>query len=227
MSVIVFNCSSGIAGNLWSAALIGVGADPNKLKELPGHLRFDWIEIESNIVEEESSGKKISSIEITGDEKTPTHSYQQMISKIEGLPYSSDILTPSLQIFKNRQTAEAKERGLKVEDSFYKGTSVADTLIDIVGGVLCWDDLGRPQITTKGPVVLGNCPPQVPDVLKNLPTETGDLNLELTTPTGAALLEYFWEDLTPKGKSTNSVYAPGDFSRAGVIDELYTEFHKD
>lgn len=218
MALVEFECRSGIAGNLWLAAFVGLGAQEGLIRELPEALHLPFVSVRTAV---ESNGAYRPSVSIEGTALAGAETYSQMLGRISDAGLPPDVEANARRVMEARQRAESAARGLALEGRTFDGDAMADTLLDVVGGVLLWFDLGKPAITTRGPVVLGGKrPPAVSELLGAIPTTTGPADLELTTPTGAALLGHFWEPVEAEGEPLRRAEVRGDFSSPGLTDEL-------
>jgi uncharacterized protein (DUF111 family) len=123
----------------------------------------------------------------------------------------------ALRVLERRERAEAMYLGVALEQRVYRGDDVADTLIDVVGGLLLWDALGRPAVQTWGPVAVGGrVRSSSVSLLGAVPTVEGHAGFELVTPTGAALLGATWSGVCAD-EPPWQFEVHGDFSRAAGL----------
>jgi uncharacterized protein (DUF111 family) len=221
-SQVVLDCPSGIGGNLWMAALLGLGADPAALEGLPArlgvpHVRIDW-----------SMDAATSQVEVLGTECTPTTDFDGLRDRVGSAGLADDLRDLALHVLQAREGAEARLLGLELETREFADEDVADTLIDVVGGVVLWAALGRPAVVLRRPVVVGDPPRRSSaELLDGVPYRVGGAALPLTTPTGAALLRAFWSDATVCGEAVRQTEVPGDFSRAANLPPLHAALHRE
>lgn len=184
---VVLRCPSGIAGNMWLAVALALGADTDVLFALPAMLgvspaRLDWRStVHGNVV--------CADLEVVDIDPRIDGTYEDVRSRISALPLSSDLRIRCLNVLKLRRDADS---GSAFATEKWWGSELTDTLVDVVGGVLAWDLLGRPIVTTSGPVVLGSAAEGVRTVLGSIPWHPGNAKVTLTTATGAALLRTLW-----------------------------------
>lgn len=125
--------------------------------------------------------------------------------------------TRSIAVFERIAVAEGKIHGKPPESVHFHEVGAIDSIVDVVGGCLALDLLGRPRVTA-GPVVEGTgwvrcahgrMPLPAPATLeifaaRGVAVRQCEEPHELITPTGAALLAEFAEsfgplmDLTPR-----------------------------
>jgi uncharacterized protein (TIGR00299 family) protein len=116
----------------------------------------------------------------------------------------------SIAVFLRIAEAEGKVHGLPPEQVHFHEVGAVDSIVDIVGGCIALEMLGKPQVLSA-PVVEGtgwiNCahgrfPIPAPATLailgtRGIPLSQCDEPHELVTPTGAALLAEFVETFGP------------------------------
>ena len=140
----------------------------------------------------------------------PHRSLGEIRSLIQASPLSDWIKTKAVAVFERLAVAEGKIHGRPIEAVCFHEVGALDSLVDIVGGCIALDLLGRPRVLAS-PVVdgtgwvdcaHGQLPLPVPAVLavlgaRGIPvTQCAEPN-ELVTPTGAALLAEFVEGFGP------------------------------
>jgi len=200
---------SGVSGDKYLGALIDLGGDPQRLKEvakavadnLPGAKSID---VRVRKVERGDVGSQLVTIESSEevDRRKATvllASAKKCLSKL-GLSESATSFT--LSTIETLQEAEAKVHGHTKSDIELKELGSADTLVDILGVASLVESLGLQNAQWWwSPVAVGggvtqfsnrsypNPPPAVAEILRShhFPTERGPSNVELSTPTGVAI----------------------------------------
>ena len=142
------------------------------------------------------------------------HQYGRNFSEIRNLIFTSRlsdwVKQKSVAVFSRIAAAEGKIHGVPVEQVHFHEVGAVDSIVDIVGGAIGLELLGRPRVLS-GPVVEGsgfiNCahgrfPVPAPATLAILAARGAvvsqcDEPHELITPTGAALLAEFAESFGP------------------------------
>lgn len=220
---VVLDCPSGIAGNLWMAALLGLGADVHALEDLPArlgvpHARVDW--------RHDPGPPATSEVAVLDAEATAATDFPGMLERVRGARLPAELCATALGVLREREEAEARHLGLDLSTMEFRGEAVADTLLDIVGGVVLWDSLGRPEVLTSRPVVAGHRPRSSSvELLDGIPFSPGGADYVLVTPTGAALLRAFWAPGPVRGHAVRKVDVPGDFSTAAGLPPLHATLH--
>jgi hypothetical protein len=165
---------TGVSGDLWIGALADLLDDPLAvLDRLPERLGLPEVSFEL--------------------EKTPhgshfqAHSTELVVLPLAELERRLDhVLGERGLAERARQALERRQAALDWPSPMESG----DTLVDLAGGFLVWDALGRPDVLINGPVVIGQGPRELGIRLTEslISVIAGPYQLEMTTPTGAALL---------------------------------------
>ena len=117
---------------------------------------------------------------------------------------SGSIIKNSLKVFENIAGAEAKVHGSTIEEVHFHEVGALDSVVDIVGSVICLDSLSPDKIMCSS-VELGGgfvksahgmLPVPAPATAELLaeagtPVKKNGAPFEMTTPTGAAILKTF------------------------------------
>lgn len=116
----------------------------------------------------------------------------------------------AVAVFARLAAAEAKIHGLPADEVHFHEVGAVDSIVDIVGGCIALDLLGRPRVLSSAVVegsglvhcAHGLLPVPAPATLELLATRAipftqCDEPHELVTPTGAALLAEFVEEFGP------------------------------
>lgn len=198
MSVLYYDCFSGISGDMNLGAMIDLGVD---IVYLTGELRKLNLEGWNLEVKTDQrhgiKGTKVKVI-LTGHEH-----YHRHLSDIYGIidRSSLDHKTKELskKIFLKLAEAEASVHGTVVEKVHFHEVGAVDSIIDIVGAAVCYNALNVDEVhvsvvETGGGTVRcehGTLPvpaPATAEILKNIPISKGGVDFEATTPTGAAII---------------------------------------
>jgi pyridinium-3,5-bisthiocarboxylic acid mononucleotide nickel chelatase len=199
MKILYYDCFSGISGDMNLGAMLDLGVDIVYLKKELSKLNLDqFFEFEVlKSSKNEIFGEKVN-IKLTKEDKTHRHlkDIKNIINKSELSEKTKKI---SLKIFENLAESEAKVHGTTKDKIHFHETGSIDAIIDIVGGVICFEKLNVDEVWCSE-IELGggfvNCAhgripvpaPATVELLKNIPTKMGAVDKETTTPTGAAIL---------------------------------------
>ena len=143
-----------------------------------------------------------------------THEEHRDFADIRALitasPLAAWVKERAIAVFARIADAEGKIHGLPPEEVHFHEVGAVDSIVDIVGGCIALDLLGRPRVRSAAVVegcgtvrcAHGLLPVPAPATLEILssraiPFTQCDEPHELVTPTGAALLAEFAEDFGP------------------------------
>ncbi|MEM0965671.1 MAG: nickel pincer cofactor biosynthesis protein LarC [Verrucomicrobiota bacterium] len=175
MATLVYNCPSGISGDMNLGAMVGLGVDPQalqaELQKLPyegWNLHFD---------QDERSG--ISGIRTTvhvhpqhshhhhhhhdhGHSHSQKHdhaheeghehhhrTFKDIRNAIEKSSLSGKVKEDAIACFRVLAEAEGAVHGLDPEDVHFHEVGAIDSIIDMVGAAICWDWLGVDRIVCR------------------------------------------------------------------------------
>lgn len=147
-----------------------------------------------------------------------THSHDgnrnlpDIVRLIEASTLSETVKKNSIRVFTNLAKAEAKVHGKTIDEVHFHEVGAVDTIVDIIGNVICMEMLGIEKIFYSK-VHIGNgyvhCAhgkmpvpaPATAELLLHIPHYKGDIMKELATPTGAAILATFgtFAETMPQG----------------------------
>lgn len=245
MKQLYLDCAMGAAGDMISAALLGLTEDPIKaLAELNG------IGIPHVVYEAEESVKcgirgLHMTVRINGEEEDEhhhTHHHHRGMAEISeiinGLNLSEKVKNDILAVYELIAEAESKVHGEPVTQIHFHELGMMDAIGDIAA-VCCLLDKLSPEKITASAVHVGSgtvkCAhgvlpvpaPAAAALLKGIPIYGGEIRGELCTPTGAALLKYFVHEFgaMPEMKVSAIGYGMGkkDFSSPNCIRAMMGE----
>ncbi len=197
MSLIYFDCFSGVAGDMIIGALIDAGLPLGDLKAEIAKLGLSGYELTTRkVVKNKISGTKFS-VEVR--EKQPERHLKEINKIIIGSKLDNDIKERAMKIFSRLGEAEAAVHGEPVEKVHFHEVGAIDAIIDICGAVIGLKMLGVDTVYSsslplgKGSINSshGQIPvpaPATAALLKGVPVRITNIDSELTTPTGAAIL---------------------------------------
>jgi uncharacterized protein (TIGR00299 family) protein len=191
------------------AALLDAGADPERLRSVPGQLALDRVEIAVTEVERQGIGA------LHVDVRAPADPGERDWRAIRDLLEASSLEPPvrdrSLAVFTSLAEAEAAVHRTAVEDVHFHELGAVDTLVDVCGAVTLLADLELARLTCSPlPVARGLTPaahgvlplpsPATLELLRGAPVYGVEPGGELVTPTGAAIVSTLadrWGPLPP------------------------------
>jgi uncharacterized protein (TIGR00299 family) protein len=216
---------AGISGDMLLGALLAAGAEPDWLRALPARLGFPGVQVDIGTVDR--CGVIATKVDIRlpdGAQETPSpiveehdhhhhhgqgqHSHDdgphrhigELIELIERADLSAPVREQAVRAFRLLGEAEGRTHGLSAEEVPLHEVGAVDALIDVVGTIEGFEQLGISRIYNR-PVALGNGwvraahgvmpvpAPATSILIEGLDVgPNGPVVGEATTPTGAALL---------------------------------------
>ena len=199
MKIAYFDCFAGISGDMTLGALIGAGADPDRLRDGLAALGMEGYRIEV--------GRRIAGyieatdVRVTLDE--PHHGHHrhlgEILEMIRGASLSDPVMQTAERIFRRLAAAEGRVHGCSQEKVRFHEVGAVDAIVDIVGTAICLEMLGSPKVVSspmptfhgyvKGSHGIFPLPaPATAEILRGVPWRKLDIEGELVTPTGAAII---------------------------------------
>ena len=235
MTIIIDPQGSGISGNMIIGALVDLGADENKLKEIMeksagiiGEVEVNFDKINKNCID-----AIYCHVEML--EKERHIHYNELVDKINGLDLDEDVKKTSLNIFKRIGIAESKVHGKKLDEIHFHEVGASDAVADVIGSVWAYYSLNLDKHKIIGlPISVGGghvktahglLPVPVPavlEILKGLNFKGGPVSSELATPTGCAIYAELCDEIKefiPPVKMDKVAYGAGskDFDHPNVL----------
>lgn len=198
MKTAYFDCFAGISGDMTLGALIGAGADPDKLRESLATLHLPGYQLAV------AHGPKghIFATDVSVHVDHHEHHHRRL-GDIMGIIAQSElsgwVKQVSGDIFQRLATAEATVHGTSPEEVHFHEVGAVDAIVDIVGTAVCLELIGRPEVVASPMPTFhgfakgshGTFPLPAPatiELLRGVPWRTLDIEGELVTPTGAAII---------------------------------------
>lgn len=235
MTIIIDPQSSGISGNMIIGALVDLGADKTKLKEIMessasviGKIRVKFEKINKKGID-----STYCNVEMLESEENIK--YNELVDKISGLDLGENVKKTSLNIFKRMAIAEAKVHGKSIEEIHFHEVGASDAIADVIGSVYAYYSLNLDKHEIIGlPIAVGGgrvktdhgiLPVPVPavlEILKGLDFVGGPVQSELATPTGCAIYAELCTEIKefiPQVKVEKVAYGAGskDFDYPNVL----------
>jgi len=199
------DCSSGISGDKFLAALLDAGEADGRfslgdLYEAIRALGLDDVSVEASRVTRGGISGLHVKVLTAGKTASAHRHWREIRALLESSPLDHAVRARALCAFARLAAAEAKIHGVDPEEVHFHEVGAADSIVDIVGVSLGLELLGIERLSCSA-VALGDggtisCAhgtlpvpaPAVLELLTGVPVEAGGDSGELTTPTGAALL---------------------------------------
>lgn len=203
MSILYFDCFSGISGDMIIGALLDAGLPFDVLEQEIKKLKLD----DYNIREEKVVKRGISATQFIVE--THEHHPHRHLVDIQKIVGESDLEEPVkntvLEVFAKIAEAEGKIHGVSPDTIYFHEVGAVDAIIDIVGAVVGLHTMGITKVfasplNTGGgwsKCMHGTIPVPAPatlELLKGVPIYNGGVSLELVTPTGAAIITTVCQD---------------------------------
>ena len=197
MKLAYLDCSSGISGDMFLAALLDAGVDLDRLKEELA--KIDLGPYEFTVSRVMRRGLAANQVQIVAPEKQPHRHLSHIERLINGAAIDESARQKALQVFRRLGDAEARLHNQPVEKVHFHEVGAVDAVLDIVGACLGLAMLGSPELVCsplnvgggRVDAAHGSLPvpaPATAELLKGIPIYSSGVESELVTPTGAALV---------------------------------------
>ena len=197
MTILYFDCFSGISGDMFLGALIDAGLDINALRQELAKLKLDNYEISAHPVEKQNIAS--TQFKVVYQEEQQHRHLRHLNEIVDFSDLDEDIKNRAKEVFLKIARAEAKIHNMPVEKVHFHEVGAIDTIVDVVGAFAAIKLLGIDKVYSSrlnvgsGFVTFshGTFPvpaPATAEILKGVPTYSSDSRGELVTPTGAALI---------------------------------------
>ena len=245
MKTLYLDCGMGAAGDMLTAALLGLVPDREAvLDELNGALGGLAVVSAEDVTRCGVCGLH-AKVDIAGDEegKELRHRHAHTsIGELRGLlaaaPVSDKVRADAIAVFDLLARAEAEVHGTEMENVHFHEVGSIDAVADVLGVCLLVEKLA-PERILASPVCTGGgtvkCAhgvlpvpaPATERLLRGVPWYPGEIQSELCTPTGAALLRHFVSDFVPMPpmRVENCGYGMGkkEFPRLNALRAFWGE----
>lgn len=203
------DCFSGASGDKFLGALVGVGLDPDVLRERLALLDVGGYSIEVSRVRR--AGMSGTKVDVLVEHGQRSRDWRAIRGLIETSGLDDAVKRVALDAFGRLAVAEAAAHEVAVDDVHFHEVGAVDSIVDIVGTAIGVVELGIDEFWST-PVRLGQGSvmtshgmlpipaPATAELLRGVPVYAGELEGEMTTPTGAALLRALvtrWAPMPP------------------------------
>jgi len=211
---------SGVAGDMLVGALADAGADregiTRVLRALAPSATIEWDRVKRR-------GMAAEKFRVRAEEPQKHRHLSGILKIIDAADIPAKVKTNAARVFQRLGEAEALAHGIPIEKVHFHEVGAIDSICDIVGACLAFEQLGVDRIYCS-PVNVGSGTvntehgvlpvpaPATARLLENKPVYARGPALELTTPTGAAILSTLAEDFgfMPAMKVRATGYGAGD-----------------
>lgn len=197
MSVLWFDCASGISGDMTLGALVDAGVPLSVLQDavdtvVPGLVRL-------SVERVTRAGIAAAHVGVVAPDEAGHRRWGTVRGMLENCALAAGVRARALAAFAALARAEGRVHGVPAEEVHFHEVGALDAIADIVGAAAGLDHLGvghavGSTVALGGGTVRaahGRLPvpgPAVVALLAGAPTVGGPVDRELTTPTGAAIL---------------------------------------
>jgi uncharacterized protein (TIGR00299 family) protein len=208
MKIAYFDCFSGAAGDMLTAAMLDAGLDFDFLKSQLATLNLPQNNLQLTISEVKRAGlRALLFAPVIVEEHHHRHleDIKKIInnSKIDDKPRQT-----AIAIFERLAKAEAAVHGKDPNDIHFHEVGAIDSIVDIVSAAIGLDALSIEKVYCSPLAVGGGTvksahgvlpvpAPATAELLRGVPIVGGPVNKELLTPTGAAILTTVAESFGP------------------------------
>jgi pyridinium-3,5-bisthiocarboxylic acid mononucleotide nickel chelatase len=220
MRSLFFDLPSGAAGDMILASLIDCGAPIENLQSELARLGIPGLRIAA--VQEVRNGITARRVSIEAAKEQNLRHYQTILEMIERGGYKPAIARKAHDVLMAIARAEAKVHGIPTEKVHFHEIGAVDTIVDILGTLICLDMLGVDRVYF-GTLTIGHGSiqaahgvmpvpaPATAELLAGFAVRTLDIPTEILTPTGCAILTTIGEQrpYAPSGKVEKTGYGCG------------------
>jgi uncharacterized protein (TIGR00299 family) protein len=209
MTVLYYDCFSGISGDMHLGAMIDLGLDPKFLIDQLGRLDLSGYEL--TITKDKRKGITGTKVDVVLDENphghdhghNHDHHHHRNLEDISRIIQDSDLSKAvkdrSIRMFRRLAEAEGKIHNQPIQEVHFHEVGAIDSIVDIVGAAICIESIA-PDMIMSSAVELGGgfvkCEhgtfpvptPATAEILTGIPVKSGAAPYETTTPTGALIL---------------------------------------
>jgi len=223
MKLLYYDCFAGISGDMNIGALLDAGVDSSFLKGELKKIKVSGYELK--IYPDKRKGISGTRAEVVLKDRTeqPRRNIMSIKDILIKSSLGDNIIKNSLRVFDNIASAEAKVHGTTVDKVHFHEIGAIDSIVDIVGSVICLDYL-KPDKIMSSSVELGGGfiksshgvlpvpAPATAELLSGALIKKNSAPFEMTTPTGAAILKTFVDSFTdiPEFRIIKTGYGIGE-----------------
>ena len=158
--------SAGISGNMIIGALVDMGADNERIKNLMEAVACDFGEVEVSLDKVDKNGIAATFCHVrTIDEENENNHHMHFIDfyeKIESLKsenienLTDEMVDKAKRVFKRIAISESRVHGKNLEDVHFHEVGAADAVADVFGSIYAYYDLGMDKDKVVGlPIAVG------------------------------------------------------------------------
>ncbi|MDH5567118.1 MAG: LarC family nickel insertion protein, partial [Myxococcales bacterium] len=194
------DCFAGIAGNMFTAALLDLGLSRRSLEEDLGGLGLEHALVVRRVRRGALAARYVR---VRPGKSAARHehgrSYAEIARILGRARLDASVRARALEIFEVLGRAEARVHGIPLEKVHFHEVGAVDAIVDVAAAAIGLAKLGVARVTAS-PVALGQGvvdtqhgrlplpAPATLELLRGVPTVPAHVDWETVTPTGAAIL---------------------------------------
>lgn len=202
MGAAYFDCTCGISGNMVTGAFLDMGMPAGYLKDMVIRVLPEWsfgLEIRKLSLPGGTATYFNTEVSNEAERKLGVKQYSEVMAMILRSGLEDTLKNQTARIFDSMAKAKARAHGCSLSSLTYKGESLVDTLIDIIGAVSGLDYFGVGSVVST-PIQVGSGKirlwkgdmdipaPMTRILLEGAPYYSTGMTGEMATPTGAAII---------------------------------------
>ena len=199
------DCPAGIAGDMFLAAMTGLGLDLSPLAEA---FAVAGVEVSISVRDARDKGIAGKRMEIVPAQGQPLRHLEDLLGVTKATPLSDDVRGRAAAAFRRLAEAEAAAHGCGLDEVHFHEVGAVDTLVDVIGAFWALERLGVSRVTcSRLPWFSGTVrcahglmplpAPATAYLLRGKPVYPTEFEAELITPTGALLLDSLVDEYAP------------------------------
>jgi len=200
MRIAYLDTIAGISGDMTLGAFVDAGVPVDVLAGEIQKLKLHGVELTASHVRRNGiTAVKVDVVISVGEGRE--RSLRDILKIIDASGLSPRVKHDAEKIFQEVARAEARIHNTPIEKIHFHEVGMLDSIVDIVGAAICFEQLGVERIFSS-PIKVGNGSfvdsahgklpipgPAAIEILKDYPVVLTDVSFELTTPTGAAIVK--------------------------------------
>ncbi len=202
MGAAYFDCTCGISGNMVTGAFLDMGMPVEHLEERILRVLPEWsfgLEIHKLSLNGGTATYFNTSVSEEAEKRLGVKASAEVAEMIQGSRLEEAVKGKCVRIFNSMVNAKARAHGCSEKSLTYRGESLVDTLIDIVGAVSGLEYFGVGSVIST-PIQVGSGKirlwkgdmdipaPMTRILLEGAPYYSTGMTGEMATPTGAAII---------------------------------------
>lgn len=202
MGAAYFDCTCGISGNMVTGAFLDMGMPVEHLEERILRVLPEWsfgLEIHKLSLAGGTATYFNTSVTVEAEKRLGVKASAEVFEMIQKSRLEEPVKGQCMRIFDSMVKAKARAHGCSEASLTYRGESLVDTLIDIVGAVSGLEYFGIGSVVST-PIQVGSGKirlwkgdmdipaPMTRILLEGSPYYSTGMTGEMATPTGAAII---------------------------------------